>query len=107
MTSLDSRHVLAALLCAAGLVHVAHADLSLANRNGCLGCHAVATKLVGPAFKDIAERYAGQADARDIVAGHIRQGGSGRWGEMPMPPQQQLSAGEARKLAAWVLSVPK
>ena len=107
MTYPTPRRVLAALLCIGAFVHASHADQSLASKNGCLGCHAVVTKLVGPAFKEVAARYAGHADALETVAKHIQQGGTGRWGDMPMPPQQQLSPVDARKLAAWVLSVPK
>lgn len=107
MTYLTLPRVLAALLCLSALVQISHADQSLAGKNGCLGCHAVATKLVGPAFKEVAARYAGQADALETLAKHIQQGGTGRWGDMPMPPQQQLTPADAKKLAAWVLSVPK
>ena len=85
----------------------AYANKALADKNGCLGCHATAAKLVGPAYKDVAAKYADQADATDMLAKSIRAGGAGKWGEMPMPPQAQLSEADAKKLAAWILGGAK
>jgi cytochrome c len=81
----------------------AHASESLARKNDCLGCHAVATKLVGPAYKDVAAKYAGQADAQANLVLSIRNGSVGKWGDLPMPAHPKLSDADARKLAAWVL----
>ena len=93
-----------AAVVAAGLVAVsAQANETLARKNDCLGCHAVAIKLVGPAFKDVAAKYAGQADNRAMLAQSIRAGGVGKWGELPMPAHPKLSEADAKKLAAWVL----
>lgn len=69
-----------------------------------MACHAVDRKLVGPSFKDVAKRYAGQKDVADKLASKIRQGGSGGWGAIPMPANTQVSEAEGKKLAAWVLS---
>ena len=80
------------------------ASEALARKNDCLACHAVATKLVGPAFKDVAAKYAGQSSAADQVSDSIRNGGSGKWGELPMPAQPKLSKADLKKLALWVLS---
>lgn len=80
------------------------ADLQLATAKNCMACHAVATKLVGPSYKDVAAKYAGQKDAVDKLAGKILKGGSGVWGPVPMPANTQVSADEAKKLAAWVLT---
>ena len=85
----------------------AHASKALAEKNGCLGCHAVSVKLVGPAYKDVAAKYADQPDATAMLATSIRAGGTGKWGEMAMPPQLQLSEADAKKLAAWILSGAK
>ena len=71
--------------------------------NGCLACHAVDKKIVGPAFKDVAAKYAGKPDAVGQLAQSIRMGGAGKWGEVPMPPFSQLEDGELKTLAAWVL----
>ena len=85
----------------------AHANKVLAEKSGCLGCHAVAAKLVGPAYKDVAAKYADQPGATEMLAKSIRAGGAGKWGEMAMPPQSQLSEADAKKLAAWILGGAK
>lgn len=95
---------LAALLIAAA--PPAFADKALASKHGCLGCHAIDSRLVGPSYRDVAAKYAGQMEAA-ALAERIRAGGSGHWGDMPMPPQPQVSAGDARKLAAWILAGAK
>ncbi len=83
------------------------ANQALAQKNNCLGCHAPASKLVGPAYQDVAARYAGQPDAVAQLVQSIRNGGSGRWGDIPMPPQPQLSPADAKRLAQWVLQGAK
>ena len=75
----------------------------LAQEKGCLGCHAVDKKVVGPAYKDVAAKYKGQADAVATLAKKIKEGGSGNWGSVPMPPNA-VSEDEAKTLAEWVLS---
>lgn len=80
------------------------ADLQLATAKNCMACHAVATKLVGPSYKDVAAKYAGQKDAVDKLAAKILKGGSGVWGPVPMPANAQVNADEAKKLAAWVMT---
>mgnify|MGYP000039931379 CR=1 FL=1 len=70
----------------------------------CLACHSVDQKLVGPAYKDVAAKYAGQKDAVDKLAAKIIKGGSGVWGPVPMPANAQVNDAEAKKLAAWVLT---
>ncbi len=77
------------------------AALALLNKNGCNACHTVDAKLVGPAFRDIAKKYAGQADAASYLGGKIRAGGSGVWGAIPMPAQA-LSEADARAIAQWL-----
>jgi cytochrome c len=80
------------------------ADQALATAKNCMACHAVDKKLVGPAYKDVAAKYAGQAGAADKLAVKIQKGGSGVWGPVPMPANTQVNEAEAKKLAAWVLS---
>ena len=79
------------------------ADADLAKAKNCLGCHAVDTKRVGPSYKDVAKKYAGQKEAIEKLATKIRQGGSGAWGVVFMPANPQVSEAEAQKLAAWIL----
>ncbi len=80
------------------------AAVALATANGCMACHAVANKIVGPAFKSVAEKYQGRADAESYLIGKIKGGGAGVWGPLPMPPQSQLSDAEVKVLAQWVLA---
>lgn len=82
----------------------AMADLALATSKNCMACHAVDKKLVGPAYKEVATKYAGQKDAVDKLAAKIIKGGSGVWGPVPMPANAQVNDAEAKKLAAWVLT---
>mgnify|MGYP001549592146 CR=1 FL=1 len=83
----------------------ARADQALAATKHCVGCHTIERKLVGPAFKDIAKRYGSDRKAVDRLAAKIRSGGSGEWGPVPMPPSPNLSEEDARRLAAWVMSM--
>ncbi len=80
------------------------ADEALAKSKNCMACHAVDKKLVGPAYKDIAAKYAGDKTAADKLATKVQKGGSGVWGAIPMPANPQVSDAEAKKLVAWVLS---
>lgn len=81
------------------------ADQALATAKNCMACHAVEKKLVGPSYKDVANKYAGQGDAVNKLAAKIVKGGSGVWGPIPMPANNQVSEAEAQKLAAWILSL--
>jgi len=90
---------------AALLAGPAAASQELAQRKSCLACHAIAQKLVGPSYKEVAAKYAGQQDAAAVLAAKIQKGGSGVWGQVPMPANPQVSADEAKQLAAWVLSI--
>ncbi len=81
----------------------ASADDALVKSKGCLACHAVDKKVVGPAYKDVAKKYAGDKKAADMLATKVIKGGSGTWGAVPMPPNNVTEA-EAKKLVAWVLS---
>jgi cytochrome c len=89
------------ILTAAG----AMASEELAKAKGCLNCHAIDAKRIGPAYKDVAKKYAGQANAEVKLANTVIQGGSGVWGNIPMPPNPRLSPEEAKQLVHWVLSL--
>ncbi len=82
----------------------AMADQALATSKNCMACHAVDKKLVGPSYKDVAAKYAGQKDAVEKLAVKIIKGGSGVWGPIPMPPNAQVSEEDAKKLATWVMT---
>lgn len=83
----------------------AMADEALAKSKNCMACHAVDKKLVGPSYKDVAKKYAGDAKAAAMLAGKIQKGGSGVWGAIPMPANPQVNDADAKKLAAWVLGL--
>jgi cytochrome c len=82
----------------------AFADQKLAEKKNCLTCHSVKDKVVGPALKDVAAKYAGQSGASAALAEKIQKGSTGTWGQVPMPPND-VTAAEAKTLADWVLSL--
>ncbi len=88
----------------AGSALAADVGLSLAQKNGCLNCHAVDRKVIGPAYKDVAAKYRGQPGIEDKLVAKIRNGGGGVWGTMPMPPNPQVSDADLHTLVKWVLS---
>jgi cytochrome c len=95
------------LLCAAsGLFasNAAMANADLAKSKNCMACHAVANKLVGPSFKDIAAKYSGQADAEGKLVQKVIKGSNGVWGPVPMPANAQVSQAEAATLVKWILT---
>jgi len=98
--------VYVAMMAAAGIVMAgqAQADEALAKAKNCMSCHALDKKLVGPAYKDVAAKYKGDAKAPAMLAAKIKAGGKGTWGPVPMPPNN-VTPEEAGKLAAWVLAL--
>ncbi len=80
-----------------------HDPQALLTANGCTACHAVEKKVVGPAFKDVAARYANQPGAAALVEQNIRAGGAGKWGQVPMPAYAGLSKDDLQSLAGWIL----
>ena len=98
---------LATAACAAAFALPASADdeLALATKSGCTACHSVDKKIVGPAYKDVAKKYAGDKGAQAKLEKKVKAGGSGVWGEVPMPPNTQVSEGDVKKLVQWVLSL--
>ena len=100
------------LLVAAGIASTgaAQADEALAKSKNCLACHATDKKVVGPAYKDIAKRYAGQKGIEAKLAEKIIKGGKGAWAkelgaEIPMPPNPMVKPDEATRLSKWILSL--
>jgi cytochrome c len=93
--------LLAGLLIAAPAL----ADLALAKARNCLTCHMIDKKVVGPSYQDVAKKYVGQKDAVDKLAAKILKGGAGVWGPVPMPVNKQVTDEEAKRLAAWILTL--
>jgi cytochrome c len=77
---------------------------ALAQAKGCLACHQIDVKVVGPAYKDVAAKYKGNPDALATLVEKVKTGGSGNWGQIPMPPQVAASDEEIKILVKWVLS---
>ncbi len=83
----------------------AFASPDLAKQKNCLACHAADKKVIGPAYKDVAAKYAGQKDANDKLAQKIIKGGSGVWGAVPMPANPQVNEADAKALATWIMGI--
>ena len=92
----------AALLALSG---VASADQALAQKNACLSCHGVDKKIVGPAFNEVAKKYAGDKTAQAKLVAKVKAGGKGVWGQIPMPPNPNVKDEDLEKLVKWVLSL--
>jgi cytochrome c len=83
----------------------AYADEALAKKHNCTACHQIDKKSVGPAYKDVAKKYKGQADAAAKLADKVKKGGQGAWGPVPMPPNAAVPDADIAKLVAWVLAM--
>ena len=84
---------------------VASANAELAQKSGCTACHSVDKKILGPAFKDIAAKYKGDATAEAKLVEKVKKGGSGVWGPMPMPGNSpNVSDDNIKTLVKWVLA---
>ena len=94
--------VIACMVCAP-----AFANPELAQKKNCMACHALDQKVIGPAYKDVAAKYAGQADAPAKLTQKVLKGGAGVWGAVPMPANPQVNEAEAKQLVAWILSLKK
>jgi cytochrome c len=94
-----------AALAAALAAAPAWADEALAAKSGCLACHAVDKKVVGPSYKEVANKYRGDKTAPAKLEKKVKEGGVGTWGQIPMPPNSQVSDADIKKLVAWVLSL--
>ncbi|MBK7137437.1 MAG: c-type cytochrome [Rhodocyclales bacterium] len=94
------------LLAGAGLLIAgqASADEALAKAKNCMSCHAMDKKVVGPSYKDVAKKYAGNAAAAAELEAKVKKGGSGKWGTVPMPPNPAVSDADIKKLVAWILA---
>ncbi|MGZ5156780.1 MAG: c-type cytochrome [Caldimonas sp.] len=97
--------VLASIVIACMAAAPAWANPELAQKKNCMACHAIGQKVIGPAYKDVAAKYAGQADAPAKLAAKVMKGGSGVWGAVPMPANPQVSEAEAKQLVQWILTL--
>ena len=83
----------------------AKAAEALMKKNACIACHAIDKKMVGPAYKDVAAKYRGQKDAAAKLVEKVKKGGVGVWGQVPMPPNPNVSDADAKALVEWILSL--
>jgi cytochrome c len=102
--------ILAAALVGA---HPAHAALDNASaqammqKDGCGACHSIDKKIVGPAYQDVAAKYKGDKDALTKLTDKVKKGGVGVWGQIPMPPNVQVSDADIKDLVTWILTLKK
>jgi len=80
-------------------------ELDLATKSGCMACHAVDKKLVGPAYQDVAKKYKPADEAK--LAAKVKAGGSGVWGPVPMPPNAAVKDDDIKTLVKWILAGAK
>ncbi len=93
------------VLLVAAVAGPAFAQADFAQKKNCMACHAVDKKVLGPAYKDVAAKYAGQNDAVDKLAAKVVKGGTGVWGNIPMPANPQVTEAEAKQLVTWIMTL--
>jgi cytochrome c len=98
----------AALFAATALVATnAMANADLAKKSNCLACHTTDKKLVGPAYQDVAKKYAGNKGAEAMLIAKVKKGGVGVWGNVPMPPNANVKDEDIKTLVKWILAGAK
>ena len=96
---------LLAVSVALALPPLALASEELAKKNNCLACHTVDKKILGPAYLEIAAKYENTPENVTMLVDKVRNGGTGNWGQIPMPPNPMVSEEDAKTLVEWVLSL--
>jgi cytochrome c len=103
--------ITALALAVAGLVAVggakADAGEDLLKKSGCTACHSIDKKVVGPAYVDVAEKYKGDAGAAAKLAAKVKNGGTGVWGQVPMPPNTQVNDADIKTMVAYIRALKK
>jgi cytochrome c len=95
---------------AAGPAHAAldnAAAEALMKKNGCVACHNVDKKVIGPSYQEVAAKYRGDKDAAAKLAKKVKDGGSGVWGQVPMPPNPAVPDADVKNLVDWILTLKK
>ena len=98
------KRIALAIITALAMMGSAHANEALATKNGCMACHKVDTKLVGPSYKDVAAKYKGDKKAEAMLIDKVKKGGMGVWGPVPMPPNAAVKDEDIKTLVKWVLA---
>ncbi len=101
--------VTTAALAGASMAHALDnaAAEALMRRDGCAACHAIDKKILGPAYQDVAVKYRGDAGAAARLIDKVKKGGTGVWGQVPMPPNVQTPDADVRELVGWILALRK
>jgi len=97
------RILIVTALAGAFLAAPALADEAMAKKYNCLACHQMDKKLVGPAYKDVAKKYKGNAGAEAMLIQKVKKGGAGVWGPIPMPPNTAVPDADVKALVEWIL----
>jgi len=98
--------ILSAAVLALGVALPAQADEALAKKSGCTACHVIkGPKTIGPAYADVAKKYAGQKGIEAKLADKVKKGGTGVWGQTPMPANAQVPDADIKALVHWILSI--
>ncbi|MCP5267029.1 MAG: c-type cytochrome [Burkholderiaceae bacterium] len=92
---------------AKGAASAAPSGPQLARDSNCMACHAVASRMVGPAFAEVAKRYQGDAKAEDLLVKRVREGTQGTWGQIAMPANSQVAESDVRVIVRWILGGAK
>ena len=108
------KHAFASIVAGAALVAgSAHAAIdtaaaeALMKKDGCAACHSVDKKIVGPSYQEVAAKYKGDAGAAAKLVKKVKDGGSGVWGPVPMPPNATTSDADIKNLVDWILTLKK
>lgn len=102
-----TRTLLTASLVAAASASQAAAPTDALTKNACLACHGVANKVVGPGYNEVAAKYKGVKDAKEQLRKNIREGGVGKWGQVPMAPQPNLTDADLNLIVDWLVDGAK
>ncbi len=92
-------------LLATGVAGLAQADEKLAAANGCMACHQIDKKVLGPGFKEVAAKYRADKGAEATLVKKVKDGGKGAWGEMVMPPNAHVKDADIAALVKWILTM--
>jgi cytochrome c len=98
--------ILAAGLCAAGTAQAQDA-MALLTKYGCTACHAIDKKVVGPAYNEVAAKYKGDAGALAKLSAKVKAGGTGVWGQVPMPPNPTVTDADMKTMITYILALKK
>jgi len=80
---------------------------AMMKKDGCAACHAIDKKIIGPSYQEVAAKYKGDAGAEAKLIKKVKEGGSGVWGQVPMPPNVAVSDGDIKQLVGWILTLKK